>query len=73
VPFVSYDIDGARELRELGADGILVAHGDVEAAAGAVEHLLVAADRPPAIDATPWSRDAVLAGYRTVMVDALTP
>ena len=47
VPFVSYDIDGARELRELGADGILVAHGDVEAAAGAVEHLLAAADRSP--------------------------
>jgi hypothetical protein len=50
-----------------------VAHGDVEAAAGAVEHLLAASDRPPAIDATPWSRHAVLAGYRTVMVDALTP
>jgi len=72
VPFVSYDVDGARELRELGADGIVVAPGDVEAAAGAVEHLLAAANRPPAIDATPWSRDAVLAGYRSVMFDALT-
>jgi hypothetical protein len=38
-----------------------------------VEHLLAVANRPPAIDATPWSRDAVLAGYRSVMVDALTP
>ena len=73
VPFVSYDIDGARELRQLGADGILVAPGDVEAAAGAVEYLLAVADRSPAIDATPWSREAVLAGYRSVMVDALTP
>jgi glycosyltransferase involved in cell wall biosynthesis len=72
VPFVSYDVDGARELRELGADGIIVSPGDVEAAAGAVEHLLAAANRPMAIDATPWSRDAVLAGYRSVMFDALT-
>jgi glycosyltransferase involved in cell wall biosynthesis len=72
VPFVSYDVDGARELRQLGADGILVAPGDVEAAAGVVEHLLAVASRPPAIDATPWSRDTVLAGYRSVMFDALT-
>ena len=72
VPFVSYDIDGARELRQLGADGILVAPGDVEAAAGAVEHLLAEASRPPAIDPTPWSPAAVRSGYRSLVLDALT-
>ena len=71
VPFVSYDIDGARELRRSARTG--------SSWRPATSRLRPApwstcwSRTGPAIDATPWSRDAVLAGYRSVMVDALTP
>ena len=61
------------ELRVLGGDGILVIEpGDVEGAAGAVEHLLDTGATPQGHRRHPGGRaDAVVVGHRALMVDAL--
>jgi glycosyltransferase involved in cell wall biosynthesis len=73
-PFVAYDVDGVRELVDLGADGVVVPRGDIRAAAAAARSIV---DREPSrrivsIDVSPWSRAAIGASYRDVFSRVLT-
>lgn len=72
VPFVSYDVDGAREVLELGAVGSVVPLGAVEEAADALAHLLLTA---PAgnrtVDIGSWDTDVIYAAYRKVVNDVV--
>lgn len=72
-PFVSYAVDGVRELMDLGAEGVAVPLGDLPAAAVATAALLEGGHRGPRgdIDFTPWTADAIRAGYRRVIGDVL--
>jgi glycosyltransferase involved in cell wall biosynthesis len=72
-PFVAYDVDGVRELCELGADGSAVPLGDVTAAAAAVARVLEARERSreTAPDLGAWSPDTIRAGYRAAIASAL--
>lgn len=66
-PFVSYEVDGARELLELGAVGAVVPTGDLPAAADALGRVL-SSDRPAAtLDLASWSPDAIAEAYRRVL------
>ena len=66
-PFVSYEVDGARELLDLGAVGAVVPTGDLPAAADALGRVL-SSDRPAAtVDLASWSPDAIAEGYRRVL------
>jgi len=66
-PFVSYEVDGARELLDLGAVGAVVPTGDLPAAAVALDRAL-SQDRPAAtVDLASWSPDAIAEGYRRVL------
>jgi glycosyltransferase involved in cell wall biosynthesis len=66
-PFVSYEVDGARELLDLGAVGAVVPTGDLSAAADALGRAL-SSDRPVAtFDLASWSPDAIAEGYRRVL------
>ena len=61
---VSYEVDGARELLDLGAVGTVVPTGDLPAAADALGRAL-SLDRPAAtVDLASWSPDAIAEGYR---------
>jgi glycosyltransferase involved in cell wall biosynthesis len=67
-PFVAYDVDGARELLEAGADGAIAPLGDVEAAAAAAAELLER--RAPgggAIDLSSWRPGTITASYRRLL------
>lgn len=68
-PFVSYEVDGVRELIDLGADGAAVPLNNVAAAASAARSLLARGlkVRGPSIDLTPWSTDFIAAEYRRVI------
>ena len=73
-PFVAYAVDGVRELMDLGAEGVAVPLGNVQAAAAATRALLSrgrTAPRP-SMDFSAWSPEAISAGYRRVIRDALT-
>jgi glycosyltransferase involved in cell wall biosynthesis len=72
-PFVAYAVDGVRELMELGAEGVAVPLGNVQAAAAATRALLARGRTVPHsdIDFSAWSPDAIRAGYRRVIGDAL--
>ena len=66
-PFVSYEVDGAGELLDLGAVGAVVPTGDLSAAADALGRVL-SLDRPAAtVDLASWSPDAIGEGYRRVL------
>jgi glycosyltransferase involved in cell wall biosynthesis len=68
-PFVAYEVDGVRELMGLGADGVVVPLGDVEAAAEATAGIIcrTEAGLGASIDLTSWSTDVIDAEYRRVM------
>jgi len=67
-PFVAYDVDGVRELLGLGADGVIVPLGQVEAAAEATAGIIARNEKTGAsIDLTSWSSDVIDAEYRRVM------
>ena len=72
VPFVSYDVDGAREVKALGADGDVVALGQVFDAADALVRWL----REPAgtrrVDLHSWDRDVIYSSYRRVVDDVVS-
>ena len=71
VPFVSYDVDGARELIVLGARGVVVPIDDRDAAAHAVvEFLDVDADRA-VVDVSSWDPAVIHASYRRVVDEVL--
>jgi glycosyltransferase involved in cell wall biosynthesis len=72
-PFVAYEVDGVRELIELGAEGVGVPLGDVASAAAAACRLLErgrAPSRQP-VDLSPWTPEAISAGYRSAIGEAL--
>jgi glycosyltransferase involved in cell wall biosynthesis len=69
-PFVSYGVDGVSELIELGADGRIVAPGDVEGAAAALGHVLARqlVTRPAsAPDLSSWRPETIASGHRRVV------
>ncbi len=73
-PFVAYAVDGVHELMDLGAEGVAVPLGNVQAAAAATRALLARGRTAPrrSIDFSAWSPEAISAGYRRVIRDALT-
>jgi len=72
LPFVTYDVDGGREVVALGAVGRVVPLGDVEGAAAGLIHLLQApASRQRRIDVTSWDPTVIAASYRSVVDDIL--
>jgi len=72
-PFVAYDVDGVGELLELGARGVAVPLGDLEAAARASADLLRAGRTShAAIDLSAWSSRSIAEGYRTLIETALS-
>jgi glycosyltransferase involved in cell wall biosynthesis len=72
-PFVSYAVDGVRELMDLGAVGVPVPLGDVSAAAAATRALLDGGHRGPRaeIDFSTWTPESIRTGYRHVIGSAL--
>jgi glycosyltransferase involved in cell wall biosynthesis len=73
-PFVAYAVDGVSELKDLGADGIAVAPGDLDAAASATRSVLRdARPRPGSIDLSSWSTGTIAEGYRRVIGAVLAP
>lgn len=68
--FVAYAVDGVRELLHLGADGVGVPLGDLDAAVSATL-AAVRSDRAPArptsIDLSSWTSEAITEGYRRVI------
>ncbi|MGZ8580355.1 MAG: glycosyltransferase [Actinomycetota bacterium] len=66
-PFVAYDVDGVRELMDLGAVGHVVAPGALEDAAEALRTVLVTERRPSRANLSSWSPDEIARGYREVI------
>jgi glycosyltransferase involved in cell wall biosynthesis len=72
-PFVAMEVDGARELLEMGADGIVVPSGDVEAAAAAIVEVIRREPRGAAVDLDAWDPSAIRQRYREVVRSVLGP
>lgn len=68
-PFVSFDVEGVREIIALGARGTAVPLGRLDDVADAVERWLaqVPADAEPTADLSSWSSSAIHASYRAVV------
>lgn len=66
-PFVAYEVDGVRELLQLGAVGRAVAPGALEDAAEAIQAVLTAERPPPEADLSSWSPDEIARRYREVI------
>ena len=67
-PFVTFEVDGAREVVGLGAVGTVVPHGDVGAAAAATARVLLGPPcRHRTVDVSSWDTDVVHASYRAVI------
>ncbi|MEP6623782.1 MAG: glycosyltransferase [Acidimicrobiia bacterium] len=72
VPFVTYDVDGGREVVALGAVGQVVELGDVDGAADALARLLVRADAiERRVDVRSWDREIIYSSYRRVVDDVV--
>ena len=72
VPFVSYDVDGAREVLALGAVGSVVPLGAVDAAADALASLLRTAPAGTrTVDVSSWDTDVIYSAYRRVVNDVV--
>ena len=72
VPFVTYDVDGGREVVALGAVGQVVALGDVMGAADALARLLVRGDViERRVDVRSWDREVIYSSYRRVVDDVV--
>ena len=72
VPFVSYDVDGAREVLALGAVGSVVPLGAVGDAADALAHLLRTAPAGArTVDVGSWETDVIYSAYRRVVDDVV--
>lgn len=67
LPFVAYEVDGVEELLRAGAGGRVVEPGNVIAAADDVLDLLQRGPRQELdVDLQEWSRDEILASYRSL-------
>ena len=72
LPFVTYDVDGSREVVALGAVGQVVPLGDVDGAArGLIRLLRSPASRRRRIDVSSWDPAVIAASYRSVVDDIL--
>ena len=72
LPFVTYDVDGGREVVALGAVGRIVPLGAVDGAADALVSLLRAnASRRRRIDVSSWDPNVIAASYRSVVDNVL--
>jgi glycosyltransferase involved in cell wall biosynthesis len=73
-PFVSFDVEGVREIIALGASGTAVQLGRLDDVADAVEHWLTkeAAGDDVTADLSSWSPQAIAASYRAVVDRVLT-
>ncbi len=71
-PFVSYDVDGAREVVALGAVGEVVPLGQVAAAADALVRQLGRSAGPRRVDLTSWDREVIYSSYRKVVDDVVS-
>jgi glycosyltransferase involved in cell wall biosynthesis len=71
-PFVSYPVDGAKELLARGVTGVVVPMGDVTAAAKAVAGQ-VNAPRPGRVDLGEWQRDRVERRFLTAFESIAGP
>jgi glycosyltransferase involved in cell wall biosynthesis len=70
-PFVSYDVDGARELIALGARGLVVPMDDLDGAVVAAGKTLSEPRRATPIDVSPWLPERILWEHRSVLLEAL--
>lgn len=73
-PFVSYDVEGVRELLALGAAGSAIEPGRLDAVVDAVAHwLALAAHRSPepVADLSSWTAESITAAYRSVIGQAV--
>lgn len=66
-PFVSYEVDGARELLDLGAAGAVVPADDLPAATDALTRILSTSRPAATVDLSSWSPAAIADGYRRVL------
>lgn len=69
-PFVSYDVEGVREILALGALGSAVEPGRLDAVVNAVHHWLTdAGNAPPepSADLSSWTAESIAAAYRSVI------
>jgi glycosyltransferase involved in cell wall biosynthesis len=64
VPFVSYQVDGPRELIARGAVGSVVRSGDLAAAAREVSRMLAGRPRDAGVDLSEWDPAEVARRYR---------
>jgi len=72
LPFVTYDVDGGREVVALGAVGQVVPLNAVDQAAAALVRILAApGSRHRRVDVTSWDPDVIAASYRTLVADVL--
>ena len=66
-PFVAYEVDGIRELVELGAAGHVVAPGELEGVAEALRTALMGGRHPPTANLASWSPAEISRRYREVL------
>jgi glycosyltransferase involved in cell wall biosynthesis len=72
-PFVAYRVDGVGELLELGARGVAVPIGDLEAAASAsAEMIRTGPTAHRAVDLSPWSPRSIAEGHRSLIAAAFS-
>lgn len=73
VPFVTYDVDGGREVVALGAVGEVVPLGDVMGAADAVARMLrTTGAGVRQVDVSSWDSEVIHASYRAVVDNVLS-
>lgn len=72
-PFVAWEVDGVRELIELGADGAVEPSGDLDGAIAATERILLRERRTRAatIDLTPWHPRTIVDDHRRVFASVV--
>jgi glycosyltransferase involved in cell wall biosynthesis len=73
-PFVSFDVEGVREILALGAQGSAVPLGRLDEVVDAVQHWLErgrSTSLEPVADLSSWSPEAISASYRAVVHGAL--
>jgi len=71
-PFVAFDVDGTRELLELGAPGTVVELGDLSSAATAVAESLSADHEASSVDFDSWAPETIRRQYRELIGDLLS-
>jgi len=72
-PFVAYNVDGVRELIDLGARGVVIVPGDVAGAASATLSIIrfPTGSKAPTTDLTEWEPNTIRRQYRSLFLDVL--